>query len=422
MFARKKPEVLVVGAGPVGLFTALVLSSRGIAVQIVEAGSRATMRSYALALHPETLRLFEPLGLLMPVLERSHRVRAVGLYEGGARRGALRIGDIGEDFSFVAVLPQEVLEELMADELRGRGVKVFWNHQVAALQQEADAVEVAIDRLSQDTVGYSVQHTEWVVAKTTRLRFPFVVGADGHASTVRRALGIEQHAVGPAQEFAVFEFVTDRDPGDEMRLGLDRDKANVYWPLPGRACRFSFECEPEAPDYDTREKDRDLVPYDAADFADLDEAKLRSLLSARTPWFDGAVRGVRWRKKVRFEPRLTDGCGQGRVWLVGDAVHVTGPAGVQSMNVAFREALVLADAIERGLQGHESREAFGDYGRACLAEWRRLLGRDEWLVADDGTAPWVAQNHRRLLPCIPSSGAGLERLARQVGLGTAART
>jgi 2-polyprenyl-6-methoxyphenol hydroxylase-like FAD-dependent oxidoreductase len=418
MFSRKKPEVLVVGAGPVGLFTALALTARNIPVQIVEKGWRTGMRSYALALHAESLRLFEPIGLFGPVLERSRRVRRIGLYEGSTRRAEMRVSEVGEDHSFLAILPQDALEELMVEELQRRGVKVTWNHEVGTLTQDQDGVDVTLHKLSQDSVGYSVQHTEWVVSKSSRARFPYVIGADGHASVVRRALDIDFPSVGPTSEFAVFEFLTDADLGDEMRLGLEERSTNVCWPLPGKACRFSFERTEENVDWDTREKDREVVQIDSALFPTLDEDRLRRLLGTRAPWFTGSVEGIRWRMKVRFEQRLASALGRGRAWLVGDAVHLTGPVGIQSMNVGFREALRLVDAIEHGLSGMAANEAFAGYEQDCLREWRQLLGQQELLQAQPDTPPWVAARLGRLVPCIPASGQGLGRLAAQMGLRT----
>ena len=66
-----EPEVLVVGAGPVGLFTALLLAQRGIEVQIVEQARRLAARSYALALHPGSLALLDRVGLAKEALVRS---------------------------------------------------------------------------------------------------------------------------------------------------------------------------------------------------------------------------------------------------------------------------------------------------------------------------------------------------------------
>ena len=97
-------------------------------------------------------------------------------------------------------------------------------------------------------------------------------------------------------------------------------------------------------------------------------------------------------------------------------MHVTGPAGVQSMNVAFREALHLVAAITRGLAGFGGAAAFASYERGVFLEWRRLLGRDEWLVTHPGSPAWLGAVRQKLLPCIPASGPGLERLVRQIGL------
>ena len=62
MRLKRDCQVLVTGAGPVGLFTALSLAERGIDVQIIDKEWRGSSRSYALALHPEALRLLDAVG------------------------------------------------------------------------------------------------------------------------------------------------------------------------------------------------------------------------------------------------------------------------------------------------------------------------------------------------------------------------
>ncbi|HKE86186.1 MAG TPA: FAD-dependent monooxygenase, partial [Vicinamibacterales bacterium] len=63
MLRRPDPEVLVVGAGPVGLVAALLLEQYGVGVKIVDTHQRTTQHSYALAVHPRTLRILEEAGL-----------------------------------------------------------------------------------------------------------------------------------------------------------------------------------------------------------------------------------------------------------------------------------------------------------------------------------------------------------------------
>ncbi len=85
MFGKKKMDVVVVGAGPVGLFVAILLAGRGIRIQIVDKEWRTGAHSYALALHGQSLRLLEHVGLLPSILEKGYEVTRIGLYEGSGR-------------------------------------------------------------------------------------------------------------------------------------------------------------------------------------------------------------------------------------------------------------------------------------------------------------------------------------------------
>ncbi len=420
MFKHKKSDVLVVGAGPVGLYTALALTERGARVRIVEKEWRTGTRSYALGVHAEALALLEEVGLAGEVLERAHRIRKVGFWEGEQRRAELEISALSEDHSFIAVLRQEELERILADALRERGVKVDWNRRVAGLAQGADGADVTIETLKKDSMGYAVQHTEWAVFKKNTDKFPFVIGADGHSSVVREALGVEFPEVGETTEFAVFEFQTKEKLGDEMRVVMHGDTTNVCWPLAGGFCRVSFQIPATPVDEDTREKDRDVVQLGSGLYPALKEERLDELLAERMPWFHGGVGTMRWRMIVRFEKRLANAFGHGRVWLLGDATHLTGPVGIQSMNVGFREGRDLAEAMTSVLNGGSS-SALDDWAKQRTTEWRQLLGMEPLLAADDATDPWVAEHSDRILPCIPASGRDLVRLAEQIHLHPATK-
>ncbi|MEZ5964471.1 MAG: NAD(P)/FAD-dependent oxidoreductase [Planctomycetota bacterium] len=416
MFGRKKHEVLVVGAGPVGSFAALALARRGVRVEVIDRAWSSGTRSYALALHADALRLLEQADALGSVLERAHRVRRVGLYEGKDRRAEMRIADLPEDHSFLAVIRQDALEAELEKQLRAAGVKIKWSHELTGLEQDGQRVRTHLDRLAKDSIGYVVQHTEWVVTKSWDEEFAFVIGADGHASRVRRTLDIASRQVVDTTDFAVFEFHTDADLGDEMRLILDDHGANVVWPLPGGYCRFSFQIPVQARDEDTREKSRELVMPGEGYGDELSVEHLRELLAARTPWFSGGIDGIRWSDFVRFEGRLADSFGHGRVWLAGDAGHMTGPAGIQSMNVGLREAWDLGNHLADILQDRATPAVLEDYGQARTREWRRLLGLEGGLRATAHTDPWIASQRHLLPSCIPASGADYARLAAQLGL------
>ena len=86
MFSHPDPEVLVVGAGPVGLVAALFLEQYGVGVKIVDTHQRTTQHSYALAIHPRTLRILEEAGLADALIDAGRKLTKVASTKGG--RGA----------------------------------------------------------------------------------------------------------------------------------------------------------------------------------------------------------------------------------------------------------------------------------------------------------------------------------------------
>lgn len=416
MAARQDPEVLVVGAGPVGLFSALALAERGVRVRIVDKMSRTGVHSYALALHGRALRLLQPYGLLDPILAQAYPIRTIGLFDQRARRAELALPEDDAGIPSLVVLPQDAFERALSDALAARGVEVQWNHAVSQLVSHADHAAVTVDKLVQESVGYAVAHTEWMVAKSVCLEVPFVIGADGHRSAVRRELEIEYAEAGEAQNYTVFEFETDADLEHQLRLIVGDRTADVLWPLPGGACRWSFQLTDFTAPTAARRRDRLGVMIGSAQYPAMTEENLKTLIGERAPWFQGSVTRLNWQIVVRFERRLAKAFGRQRVWLAGDAGHMTGPAGSQSMNVGLREAAELAEIIAGALRDGQPLDRLQTYNQQRLTEWQQLLGVDGGLKPTDRTDPWIRQSAARLLPCLPATSSELASLVQPLGL------
>jgi 2-polyprenyl-6-methoxyphenol hydroxylase-like FAD-dependent oxidoreductase len=104
------------------------------------------------------------------------------------------------------------------------------------------------------------------------------------------------------------------------------------------------------------------------------------------------------------------------VWLAGDAAHLTGPAGMQSMNAGLQEAAELADRLALVRGGRNGLGRLEEYGRERIAAWRVLLGLDGRLRPGPRAPGFVAANAQRLLPCLPATGSDLVELASRLGL------
>jgi 2-polyprenyl-6-methoxyphenol hydroxylase-like FAD-dependent oxidoreductase len=265
--------------------------------------------------------------------------------------------------------------------------------------------------------------SEWEVVKKLRRNPRFLIGADGHRSRVRATLGIDFDTVAPPEVFAVFEFACDWPAQNELRVVLTETTANVLWPFPDGRCRWSFQLEDGATRLrDPRYKSRYAYQVGRESFPHLSERLLGEMIAERAPWFDAKPGEVFWSAGVRFERRIASRFGRGRAWLAGDSGHLTGPAGIQSMNVGLREARDLAACIAGVLPDGAPGDTLAVYDRERLREWKSLLGLESGVTANEHADDWVARNCDRIVPCIPASGAELSALLGQIGLELPDRT
>ncbi len=409
-------EVLVVGAGPVGLWTALLLAERGIEVSLIDRESRTTARSYACALHPATLKLLDSLGLAESAIERGRKVETLALYDGATRQADIHFSKLGGSFPFLLILPQNALEGLLEQRLRAAGVPVHWNHRFEGFAVEEERISAAVDELEGTSTGYIVPHWETVVKNRTNVRAEFLIGTDGHNSMVRSRAGLEYQRSGATESFAAFEFESVSSITDELRVVLDESTTNVLWPLGESRYRWTFQLVRAELAADFPEKERRAVRLDEPTIDERLRQYVQKVARQRAPWFSHEVNKVHWCSEVSFERRLVEHFGRGRCWLAGDAAHQTGPVGVQSMNLGFLEAATLTSILHKILREAGSFDSLDAFDREQLKTWRSLLGSAGGLKPRAGANSWIAQRCDRILPCLPAYGSDLEKLAAQVGL------
>jgi len=399
MFRHSDPEVLVVGAGPVGLAAALFLQQHGVRVEIVDMHQRTTQHSYALAVHPRTLQVLDEAGLSEGLVASGRRLTTVAFYQQRERRAEVDYSVLPSRHPYLLVVRQSLLERAVEDALHRQHVKVLWGHRLQSLTADPATLRAEVATLDQVATGYPVARTEWLVARTETVRPAYVIGADGYDSLVRRMAGIEMAGHDREQVFSVFEIEATGELPHEVRVMLDPDLTSVYWPLENGRCRWGFQIS-------------DASGHDAS------MARLERLIAARAPWCTARPTQIYWSTLAAFEWRLAASLGRGGIWLAGDAAHQAAPVGVHSMNSGLVEAHELAGRIARILHAGAPASLLEALAAETREAWHGLLDAGRVVRALPGTDPWVRHMAARILGCLPASGDDLEPLLAQLGLTT----
>lgn len=387
----ERVQVLVVGAGPVGLFAAWCAARRGLQVLVIDHVWRGYSSGHAALLHAGFLALLEDGGLGRKLRSEGHLLERILLDIDGREVAACELP------SPALVVPQRTLEAALSAELRKMGVEIRTPHQAATIEQQSGHVDVRILRRELVTTGSPALRSEWEPVESCLVQADFVIGADGYDSRVRAALGIDVVEVGGTETFAMFEVAAQRESLPASQLLFNEGLGSMFLPLPADRFRWAVQLGDHL----------DAVP---------DLPLLRSLLALRPPANPDEVVRVDWGTVMHFERRLARSFGKGRVWLAGDAAHVTSPFGGQSMNVGLREAFRLVERIADSAQGRNGHGGLEAYSAEFEREWRKLFGVNVRFELGPNAPRWLATHARRIVPALPASGDDLDQMLSQVGL------
>jgi 2-polyprenyl-6-methoxyphenol hydroxylase-like FAD-dependent oxidoreductase len=391
VFAPAAAELLVVGAGPVGLFAALSAARAGIDTTVIDHQYRGFGRGYAALLHPSTLRLLTEAGVPERALAAGRELSRVGLRVDGSERVVLELP------APAVALSQSALEQALLAALRATDVRILSPCEGGVLREDASGVEVRVVRRELVTLGSPGEYSDWQPVESFPLRAAFVIGADGYESRVRNALGIDVMKLGETESFAMFELAADPLPSSALELSFSDSLSAAMLPLAGGRARFGFQLATGLDEPPTA-------------------ARLSALLRERTPWFDPSVRAVDWSSTIHFERRLARRFGQGRIWLAGDAAHVTSPLGAHSVNLGLAEAGDLVRRVAACLHDGAELASLREYGSERQREWHKLLGYNVKFELLEHAPRWLRAYAPRIAPVLPASGRELKHLLEQLGL------
>jgi 2-polyprenyl-6-methoxyphenol hydroxylase-like FAD-dependent oxidoreductase len=139
-------DVLIVGAGPVGLFLANECARRNVRYCIVECRASQSEHSKALAIFPRTLEIFDMAGVVSPFVERANRVTCAAVISHDRTLARMQFTPHESPYPYVAMVPQDVTEKLLVEALRRKGGAVEYETTFVSATPLDDGVHAVLDR------------------------------------------------------------------------------------------------------------------------------------------------------------------------------------------------------------------------------------------------------------------------------------
>ncbi|MYQ76229.1 pentachlorophenol monooxygenase [Streptomyces sp. SID4923] len=324
-------DVLIVGAGPVGLSVAAELRRRGVACRIVDRLAGRLPYAKAVGIQPRTLELWDRMGLAGTVLEAAAPMYGQLIHVNGAEVARIELALPPEVPYGFASLPQYETERILEEYVAGLGTVVERRTELEGFNQDADGVTARLRTAS---------------GGTEEVRAAYLVGCDGAHSTVRKALGLSFEGGAFGEEYMLADVEADWDLpyGYGVRASHTTDDGStddllVCIPLPGTGrYRMSMLVPPAL----------STGPADGGDVAHGLEggrtpalADIQAVVDRLAPR-PAVLSRMRWSSVFRISHRIVDRYGEGRVLVAGDAAHIHPPTGAQGMNTGIQDACNLA--------------------------------------------------------------------------------
>ncbi|MFE9958908.1 bifunctional 3-(3-hydroxy-phenyl)propionate/3-hydroxycinnamic acid hydroxylase [Micromonospora sp. NPDC005299] len=321
-----RPAVVIVGAGPTGLTAATLLAQYDIECLILDRWGSIYPQPRAVALDDEVHRILARLGLRdefaaisrphkgLRLLDRSMRVLAEFQRDTAQGRHGYPQGSMFDQPELEGILRQN-LKRYGAVTLRG-------NSEVTAVAQEAG--------------GVRVDFTDTVTDERGSVRAAYVLGCDGAKSLTRAAIGASMRDLRFTQRWLVVDVATEAELGqwEGVHQLADPARAGTYMRVGRTRYRWEFQ----------------LAPGETADDYH-DMARLHPLISRWTGQIPVAELEIVRAAEYTFRAQVTDRWRDRRVFLLGDAAHLTPPFIGQGMGAGLRDAMNLAWKLAGVLDG-----------------------------------------------------------------------
>jgi 2-polyprenyl-6-methoxyphenol hydroxylase-like FAD-dependent oxidoreductase len=394
-------DVLVVGAGPTGLATALQAHDHGASVRVVERRTSAFRPSRAMVVHPRTLEGLRPLGISEELLDRTDRTPRAELHL-RERTVPVSLADASlpdSPYPPLAMVRQADVEEVLARALQRRGVAVERGTELVTHHADRDGARA---RLRWD-------------GPDGEARCRFLVGCDGSSSTVRRGARVDFAGAAHAEEVVLADVELAGGPApDRLHVAVGRRGLAFLFPLGENAAPWRLLATRRVPTpvLPPSPSPRPVTPGPTT----VAEAELAQLLAGAG--IPGTITRSAWSAAIPLQHRVAASYRVGPVFLAGDAAHTSSPAAAQGMNTGLQDGLNLGWKLALAARHGGTEPLLDSYDDERRPVARQVVALTRLvLFAEASTSP-VAELTRahlapRLVPVLPHL-LGRRRLAAVV--------
>jgi len=341
-------QVLVVGAGPVGIFMAAELCRHGVSCRVIDMNEGPRQNARASVIQPRTLEIFESLEIVDRFLDAGVRCPEVVVTTKDLEPlHTVSYNELDSAFPFSLSLEQSKTERLLVGYLESFGGKVERRVSLQSFVQDENGVTAVLG------------HTD---GSEETIRCEYLVGCDGAHSSVRHSLGV---AFGGEAKSRVFRICEGRIewrvplPSNQIRFFMGDDVQLFYGPFAEGRCLLSGNVSAGEP----------------SPGAEPSLEEIEAMLEARTP--GARLSDVTWKAYFHVSLRQADRYSVGRVFLAGDAAHVQSPAGGQGMNTGIQDAYNLGWKLGLVLSGESPASLLESYHPE-----RHRAGKDMLILND----------------------------------------
>lgn len=303
-------KILIVGAGPAGLTTAVELARRGIVSDVIDLRESGSGLSRAVGIIPASLEILRPSGVSEKLLAEGMKFRQARIYRHSTLALAIPFAVSGADDEFILGLAQDRTETHLRDVLSEFGGAVRYGTELVNLYQDANKVT-----------------TETRDGATAE--YDYVVGADGARSTTRQLLNIDFRGHDLPETWSIADVDAEGWPNTNTFTACRLSNGNVVVVVPLEPSRFRV-------------------------ISNTEDALAALPLKMN-------VTNVRRAGQFKISIRQVAQYSVGRVFLAGDAAHCHSPVGGRGMNLGIADGAELARRIVEGeLDGYgEARHKVG---------------------------------------------------------------